>query len=52
MNIPQNYFKNDSVYGNLSDNPRNGTIGCGFLLNRTPLTASLSALITTGPSIC
>lgn len=31
MNIPQNYFKNDSVYGNLSDNPRNGTIGCGFL---------------------
>lgn len=31
MGIPEGYFKNDSVYGNLSNNPRNGTIGCGFL---------------------
>ena len=31
MGISQSYFKNDSVYGNLSRNPRNGTIGCGFL---------------------
>ena len=31
MEIPKGYFKNDTVYGNLSGTPREGTIGCGFL---------------------
>lgn len=31
MEIPESYFKNDCMYGNLSDDPRNGTLGCGFL---------------------
>lgn len=31
MGIPENYFKNDCMYGSISDDSRNGTIGCGFL---------------------